>query len=562
MSATWTPTEEFIRSTNLWWLIQRVGVTDYRQLHRWTVEHRTEFWDIVRDRLAYAAGNVAENCFRAAPDSPAIVAHAEDGGQRTVSVGDLDAGSGRVARALRARGIQPGDAVAVLLPMTVEAVVAYLGLVKAGAVAVCIADSFMTPEIAVRLQIGRAKWVVTQAHITRGGKRIPLAERVTGVETVMVEELVGGGGPESRPAGRSHTDWLNILFSSGTTGAPKAIPWTHETPLKCAMDAHFHHNLQPGDVVAWPTSLGWMMGAWLIFAALINRATIALYEGAPTEPDFGKFVQDARVTMLGVVPSLVKAWRAAGSMDRWDWSAIQCFSSTGECSNADDMAWLMARAGHKPVIEYCGGTEIGGGYITGTLVQPAFPGQFSTPALGLDFVILDEAGNETDNGEVFLVGPSVGLSTELLNADHHAIYCADVPRPGLRRHGDQIERLPNGYYRAHGRVDDTMKLSGIKTSSREIEECVAGIPGVREAAAVAVSPPGGGPSRLVIFAVGDATNWRAAMQHRLCERLNPLFKIHEVVPVDALPRTASNKVLRRELRQRYEQRYNSRDDRP
>ena len=334
---------------------------------------------------------------------------------------------------------------------------------------------------------------------------------------------------------------------------PKAIPWTHTTPLKCAMDAHFHHNLQPGDVVAWPTSLGWMMGPWLIFAALWNRATIALYDGAPTEAGFGQFVQATRVTLLGTVPSLVKTWRSSGVMDPFDWSAIKAFSSTGECSNADDMAWLMARGGHKPIIEYCGGTEIGGGYITGTLVQPARPATFSTPALGLDFVILDDEGREADFGEAFLIPPSIGLSTELLNADHYQVYEADVPRAGLRRHGDQLERLPDGYYRAHGRQDDTMKLGGIKVSSVEIERVLQTLPGVVETAAIAVPPPGGGPHQLVIYAVASPRlDWPAAMQAAIKEQLNPLFKIHDVVLTAHLPRTASNKVMRRVLRDQYQ----------
>src|SRR5205085_2488536 len=103
---------------------------------------------------------------------------------------------------------------------------------------------------------------------------------------------------------------INVLFSSGTTGTPKAIPWTHSTAIRCALDGYVHQDIQPRDVVAWPTSVGWMMGPWLIFAALLNRATIALYDGAPQTAEFCRFVQDAGVTTLGVVPSLVRAWRS------------------------------------------------------------------------------------------------------------------------------------------------------------------------------------------------------------------------------------------------------------
>jgi acetyl-CoA synthetase len=247
-------------------------------------------------------------------------------------------------------------------------------------------------------------------------------------------------------------------------------------------------------------------------------------------------------------------------MEECDWSRVRLFSSTGEASNADDMAYLMSLAGGAPVIEYCGGTEIGGGYITGTVLQQAIPGTFTTPALGLDLVILDEEGSPADSGEVFLVPPSIGLSTTLLNRDHDAVYHDGTPtwegRP-LRRHGDHIEQLGPSSYRALGRVDDTMNLGGIKVSSAEIERVIGSVSGCREAAAIAVSPPGGGPSRLVIYAVPtpgaavDPARLLEAMQEEIRSHLNPLFRVHDVVVVDGLPRTASNKVLRRSLRAGY-----------
>ena len=313
--------------------------------------------------------------------------------------------------------------------------------------------------------------------------------------------------------------------------------------------------------MCWSTNLGWMMGPWLVFSALLNRATIALYYDIPTTRKFGQFVSDSCVTMLGLVPSLVSAWKKSGCMEGLDWSFIRTFSSIGESSNANDMFYLMSLAGYKPIIEYCGGTEIGGGYITGTVVQPSVPAAFTTPALGSEFVILDEEDQETSNGQVFLIPPSMGLSTQLLNRDHHEVYYANTPvgpeGKKTRRHGDQIELLPNGYYRAHGRVDDAMNLGGIKVSSVQIEEVVNKVPHVVETAAIAVSPPEGGPAKLVIYAMlseGSTAypdNLKSAMQKEIKDKLNPLFKIFDVVPIKTLPRTASNKVMRRKLRENY-----------
>ncbi len=162
-----------------------------------------------------------------------------------------------------------------------------------------------------------------------------------------------------------------------------------------------------------------------------------------------------------------------------------------------------------------------------------------------------------DSGELFIEPPCVGLSVELLNRDHHDAYYADTPDIGVpvRRHGDHIERLGPNRYRTTGRVDDAMNLGGIKVGSAEIERVVQGTPGLVEAAAIAVEPPGGGPSRLVICVVVepgvDVDGLGPKMQARIRSELNPMFKISDVMVVESLPRTASAKVKRRDLRADY-----------
>jgi acetyl-CoA synthetase len=361
------------------------------------------------------------------------------------------------------------------------------------------------------------------------------------------------------PVLRDPGDHSNILFSSGTTGDPKAIPWTHAAPIKAAADGHYHHDIHADDTVAWPTNLGWMMGPWLIYSSFINGATMALYDDVPTGAGFARFVEQAGVTVLGLVPSLVSAWRASGVAEACDWSRVRLFASTGEASNAGDMAYLMDLAGNKPIIDYIGGTEIAGGYMACTVLQPCVPATFTTPTLGSGIHILDEDGNAADSGEIFIEPPTMGLSLELLNRDHHEAYYEGTPDIGvvLRRHGDHIERIAKGRYRAGGRVDDMMNLGAIKVSSAEIERAVQDTPGLQEAAAIAVEPPGGGPSSLVMYVVTDPgvapQDLKAVMQKEVRSKLNPLFKIQDVVAVDHLPRTASAKVMRRSLRSDYQQ---------
>ena len=226
--------------------------------------------------------------------------------------------------------------------------------------------------------------------------------------------------------------------------------------------------------------------------------------------------------------------------------------------------WKRSSVGHRFLSQIICSRRvdaIGGGYIAGTVVQPSSPATFSTVAFGLDLFVLDEDGRESSSGEIFLAPPSIGLSTELLNRDHHQVYYHDTPRgPNgevLRRHGDQMEHVGGGYYRALGRADDTMNLGGIKISAAELERVVGTVEGVLETAAIAVSPPAGGPSRLIIYAVPapganlDPDTVAGVMQKNISQGLNPLFRVHDVVLIDALPRTASNKVMRRVLRSRY-----------
>src|SRR5581483_11520616 len=145
--------------------------------------------------------------------------------------------------------------------------------------------------------------------------------------------------------------------------------------------------------------------------------------------------------------------------------------------------------------------------------------------------------------------PMLGSSNRLLNRDHHECYFEGAPRADgrvLRRHGDEMQALGGGYFRALGRADDTMNLGGIKVSSAEIERVLNRVPGVHETAAIAVEPAGGGPSLLVVVVVpggaqhSDAAALKPELQRALSRELNPLFKIHEVVVAEALPRTASN----------------------
>ena len=246
----------------------------------------------------------------------------------------------------------------------------------------------------------------------------------------------------------------------------------------------------------------------------------------------------------------------------------------GEASSPDDYHWLMARSRYRPIIEYCGGTEIGGAFLSGSLLQPQSPSTFSTPTLGTSLVLLKPDGSMSPHltsvsepcvGELALIPPMFGSSQRLLNKDHSEVYFKGMPLDPLgsnlplRRHGDEMQRLAGGYYRALGRCDDTMNLGGVKVSSVELEQAVMeGLSEVvAEVAAIGIPSPGGGPEQLALVLVlrnpshtqqQQHGQLLEACQHEVRSRLNPLFKVSAVHIRAELPRTASNKVVRRLLR--------------
>ncbi|CAI9107084.1 OLC1v1006366C1 [Oldenlandia corymbosa var. corymbosa] len=447
-----------------------------------------------------------------------------------------------VANALDAN-FSKGDAIAIDMPMKATAVIIYLAIVLAGLVVVSIADSFAAKEIATRLRVSEAKAIFTQDFIVRGGQRIPLYSRVVKAapnKTIVLPCIGKDLAVKLRNQDISWKDFLSsylpvyqpiesitdILFSSGTTGDPKAIPWTQHAPIRCAADTWAHLDVQVGDVFCWPTNLGWVMGKVLLYSCFLSGATLALYHVSPLGRNFGKFVQDAGVTVLGTVPSLVKTWRSTKCMDGPNWTKIRqvtknfqlylmmihffaymmmmckllicisfarTFATSGEASNVDDDLWLSSKAYYKPIVELCGGTELASAYIQGNLLQPQA------------FAACSSASNV------------------------HWLW----------RHGDILKRTVGGFFIIQGRADDTMNLGSIKASSFEIERvCNRVDDGILETAAVSSPPPDGGPERLAIFIVlkeginSTPEELRMKLSRAIQTNLNPLFKVSFVKTED------------------------------
>lgn len=601
-------------------------ITSFNLFYKFSVENQEVYWSMVLKQLAVkfqkepksilstsdtskkggtwlqgAVLNIAECCLLPCPslnrtdDSTAIVWRDEghdDYPVNRMSLKELRSQVITVANALDTM-FHKGDPIAIDMPMTCNAVIIYLAIILGGFVVVSIADSFAPLEIGTRMSVSKAKAIFTQDFIIRGGKKVPLYSRVvqgSSSKAVVIPATGDYLGVTLRNGDMSWKDFLcrasgrssiyspvyqsvdaltNILFSSGTTGEPKAIPWTQLSPIRCAADTWAHIDVRPQDIFCWPTNLGWVMGPIVLYACFLNGATLALYHGSPLGRDFCKFVQDAGVTLLGSVPSLVKSWKAGNCVKGLDWTKIRVLGTTGEASDIDDNLWLTSHTSYKPIVECCGGTELASSYIQGSLLQPQAFCAFSGASMSTGFVILDEQGTPYPDdvpcaGEVGLFPLHFGATNWLLNADHDKVYFDGMPIYNgrqLRRHGDIIQRTVGGYYIVQGRADDTMNLGGIKTSSVEIERvCNRADERLVETAAVSIKPAGGGPEHLAILAVlkdrsaqYDVNLLKSKFQKAIQKNLNPLFKVSYVKVVPEFPRTASNKLLRRVLRDQLKQ---------
>ncbi|NDF13028.1 MAG: hypothetical protein EB060_09485 [Proteobacteria bacterium] len=625
----WKPDETLMKRTNIGEVMMEQGLRSVDALYQWSLNEGRVFWSAMVARIGVrfkgdyvthadtvvsmenpeapkwfpgATLNIIDSCFSAAPGAVAI-RYLREGEKniRDVQYRELDQFSNMVANALVKKGYAKGDRFAIDMPMNVEAVGIFLGILKMGGVVVSLADSFRAPDIEIRIDVAKPVKAVFTQDFTGGARKFPLYPMVieaknapaaivvstdgvlpalTRKQDMHFKDFLAGAEKTFESVALSPEDHMIIIFSSSTSSPkekegdkpkpPKAIPWKANTAIKSAIDAHLHHNMKAGKTLCWPTNLGWMMGAFAIFGTFMNRGTLALFDGSPVSAEFCQFIENTKVNVLGLVPSVAEGWEQKNLTEGCDWSAIECFSSTGSPSNPSNYFYLMGRAkNYRPVIEYMGGTEIGGAYLTASLHHALAPSTFSMPAFGTDLYTPDEDTEEARKGEVFIVmrnGKSecaaMGLSTELLNFDHHEKYFERGMKSKkgdlLREHGDVLIRYPNGLLASGGRSDDGMNINGIKTSSLDLENYIkdAHIKGLKDVAAIAVRPPEGGEDWLVVYVtVSDKALTAAALKTPIRDAIkvrNPqLARVHDVVVIDTLPLTASGKLRRRYLQDSY-----------
>ena len=530
--------------------------------------------------------NVADQCADRHVDAgngarPAVVWEGEDGDVRRWTYRELRAEADGLAALLAEQGVHPGDAVGIFCPMVPEAIAAFLGVAKVGAVVIPLFSGFAADAVVTRLADASAVALVTADGFHRRGQVVPMLgtarEAVAQVDsvrtTVVVPRLdaaasLRGGEVPWPGAGEFATEEVEsehpllIAYTSGTTGRPKGAVHVHGgLTVKLAEEGAFQLDVHPDDTLFWFTDLGWIMGPWELVGTLANGGTLALFEGAPDFPGPDRlwaFLARHRVSIVGLSPTVVRSLmpHGAGPVLEQDLSAIRVLGSTGEPWNEAPWHWYFENVGggRCPVINISGGTEVGACFLSPHPVQPIKPMSLGGPALGMAVDVFDETGRSVrgEVGELVCTRPWPGMTRGLYQDPERYLETYWSRWPDVWVHGDWASIDADGEWFLHGRSDDTINVAGKRVGPAEVESALVGHPAVVEAAVVGVPDEVKGETLwcYVVLAPGHGPDdeLRADIGALVAQRLGKAFRPGAVRFTTALPKTRSAKVLRRAVK--------------
>jgi acetoacetyl-CoA synthetase len=608
----WIPSPERAAAAHLTHFIAQandrhgLSIADYDGLHRWSIDEPGDFWSLVWDYVGVVGAkgegpylddpdalpgarwfpqarlNFAENLLRRRDEGLALVSLREDGLRRTVSFAELHAMTARLAQAMQAAGVGVGDRVAGYMPNIPEAVAAMLATTALGAIWTCVAPEYGVSAAVDRLGQVAPKLLISADGYLFGGKSHDLLERLRAMSAAMpsleavvvVGELAEAPALDGIRAGVAYRAFVApfaageiayerlafdhpalILFSSGTTGAPKCILHGAGGALLENLKAHvLQFDVRADDKIYWACPTGWVV--WNIaLMALGCGATVILYDGSASYPNEDQLVRQTAEERASFarwparyVDGLAKAGAQPGR--NYDLSALRTLMCNGSVFLPEGYAYVYEQVkADLHLVSPAGGTDSCGSLVSADPIGPVWAGEIQGPALGFSVAVFDAAGQAVATGPGELVVtrafPSVPVSFwgdpdgTRLRASYFDHF------PGVWRHGDWAEFTDHGGVVIHGRSDSTLNAKGVRIGSSELYRYLAGVPEVVEA--VAVGQAWAGDSRVVLFLKlqsGAALNpaMIAALRSGIRENVSPRHVPARIVATPDIPVTVTGKV--------------------
>ncbi|HEY2717867.1 MAG TPA: acetoacetate--CoA ligase [Solirubrobacterales bacterium] len=596
----WSPPPELLERSEMAQLAAAVGAGDYQELWRWSVADVERFWRLLWDRYEIVADgdpsavlgsrqmpgarwfpdtalSYPEHVFRGKDESALAVQFATEAEPlASWSWGELRQRTAAVRAGLRQMGVGRGDRVAAYLPNTPWTLAAFLATTSLGAT-----WSSCSPDFGARTVVDRFSQIEPRVLLAVdgydfGGRRFDRSEEVAGLEAALpsLERTVRIAASDPDASWRSafpatgeplefervpfdHPLW--IVYSSGTTGAPKAIVHGHGGPLLEHLKIwRLHHALQPGDRVLWTTTTGWIMWNYLA-GALLSPASIVLYEGSLTAPSreaLWDLAAAAEVNVLGTGAAYIHSCMSAEvhpAAGR-DLGSLRAVGSTGSPLAPEAYSWVRAELGPEVWLSSAsGGTDIASAFIAGCPTVPVYKGELQARCLGVDVQAWDESGDEVREavGELVVAQPMPSMPVGFWNDPGDERYRDSYfsTFPGVWRHGDWLRITERGSAVIYGRSDSTINRAGIRMGTAEIYAAVLAAPEIEDALVVDVPPEGGlGNSWMALFVVvreGEELTEELSqeLRRRIKSDCSPRHAPDAIVAVAEVPRTLTGKLL-------------------
>ena len=570
--------------------------TPWKTFSEWTLPHAKFF--------VGATLNVSESCLdrhltTSARTRAAIVFEGEPGDVRTITYFELHRDVVRLAAALTDLGVVAGDRVAIYMGMVPETAMAMLACARIGATHSVIFGGFSSDALAERINDCGAKVLLTQDGAWRRGNVVALKQmadvalqKTKTIEHVVVLERIGEEkAPVQMKKGRD-TWWhdllartpsekslalaksppafdaehpLFVLYTSGSTGKPKGVLHTTAGYLAGAhVTSKYVFDLREGDLYWCTADVGWVTGhSYIVYGPLSCGASCMMYEGAPNQPDWGRFwsiIEKHGVTILYTAPTAIRAFIRAG--DQWpanaDLSSLRLLGSVGEPINPEAWTWYHRAVGGSrcPIVDTWWQTETGCIMLT-TLPGACYskPGATGLPLFGVDIAVVKD--NNTDckpneGGKLVIKKPWPSMARTLYNDDARFREAYWSQMPGVYFTGDGARRDEDGYFWVVGRIDDVLNVAGHRIGTAEIESALASHPAVAEAAAVGRPDELKGQALVVFVTIKQGIAADKALKDSLMvhidKEIGKFARPDTIRFTDTLPKTRSGKIMRRFLK--------------